>query len=32
VDEGARAIWQLDAVEVRDASGAAFARQGIFVP
>ena len=32
VDEGARAIWQLDAVEVLDGSGNAFARQGIFVP
>ncbi|MGH2979969.1 MAG: hypothetical protein ACRDLQ_10095, partial [Solirubrobacterales bacterium] len=32
VVEGARAIWQLDAVEVADGSGGAFARQGIFVP
>jgi hypothetical protein len=32
VDEGSRAIWQLDAVEVLDGSGNAFARQGIFVP
>ena len=30
--EGARAIWQLDAVEVLDGSGNTFARQGIFVP
>ena len=30
--EGSRAIWQLDAVEVLDGSGNAFARQGIFVP
>jgi hypothetical protein len=32
VVEGARAIWQLEAVEVKDASGTVFARQGIFVP
>ncbi len=32
VDEGSRAIWQLDAVEVLDGIGNAFARQGIFVP
>ena len=32
VDEGARAIWQLDAVEVLDGSGNTFARQGIFIP
>jgi hypothetical protein len=32
VVEGARAIWQLGAVEVLDGSGATFARQGIFIP
>ena len=30
--EGARAVWALDAVEVRDGEGAAFLRQGVFVP
>jgi hypothetical protein len=32
VAEGARAIWQLDTVEVLDGSGDPFARQGIFIP
>jgi hypothetical protein len=32
VTEGARAIWQLDAVEVLDGSGNTFARQGVFIP
>jgi hypothetical protein len=32
VVEGARAVWQLESVEVRDASGGVLARQGVFVP
>ena len=32
VAEGARAIWQLDRVEVTDADGAVFLRPGVFVP
>jgi hypothetical protein len=32
VPEGARSIWQMGEVEVRDADGAPFLRQGIFVP
>ena len=30
--EGKRAIWQLDAIEVRDGGGGRFLRQGVFVP
>jgi 1-phosphatidylinositol phosphodiesterase len=32
VTEDARAVWQLDAVEVLDADGDTFMRQGVFVP
>jgi hypothetical protein len=32
VPEGARSIWALGQVEVDDASGAPFMRQGLFVP
>jgi len=30
--EGARAVWELVAAEVRDPAGAAFLRPGVFVP
>ena len=30
--EGRRAIWQTDDIEVRDATGDPFMRQGVFVP
>ena len=32
ITEGARAVWQLGAFEVRDDENATFARQGLFVP
>jgi hypothetical protein len=32
VKEGKRSIWQLEGFEVRDGSGAAFLREGIFLP
>ncbi len=32
VEENRRAVWELGAFEVRDAAGAAFLRQGLFVP
>ena len=32
VDEGARAAWQLGGLELRDSTGAVFARPGIYVP
>jgi Tol biopolymer transport system component len=32
VKEGDRSVWQLGAVEVRDAAGAVFMTQGVFVP
>jgi hypothetical protein len=32
VKEGDRSVWQLGAVEVRDAAGAVFMTQGVFIP
>ena len=32
VPEGRRSVWELGQVEVRDANGDPFMRQGIFIP